>query len=478
MHDLVIVLPGILGSVLEKDGREIWEVSGRAIWEVIRDSGSLLNELTMIRESDGASFDDGVHATRLVSGFHGIFGLWKIDGYDLLNKLIREKFQVNAGVVSNPRPDENFFEFPYDWRRSNRDSAKLLKLFIDRQLHAWRRYSGWDQAKVILLAHSMGGLVARYALEVLEAWPNCRALVTFGTPFRGSFDALQYLANGMQKGGFDLSGIVRSMPSVYELCPIYEGVELNGKWFRPAELPELPASVDRSMLQAGLAFHREIEASVAAHRHDSNYLVDHYAMVSLVGTEQPTLQVGSMHGGHFTASDGRAPNVTFSMRGGDGRVPRVSAIPVDSDRHATFFHCMEKHGSLQANPYFLGDLHARLQHFQGAGNLHAIRGADQPTPQLSISLQADDLYMADAPIVVTAQRLGPDADRTGLRATIQQRIGGNARIEKTFAKRNSEFELDLTGLQPGQYQIAVRSTDPVNDGSGGVHDVFEIASNR
>jgi triacylglycerol esterase/lipase EstA (alpha/beta hydrolase family) len=45
----------------------------------------------------------------------------------------------------------------------------------------------------------MGGLISRYYLEVLEGWRDCRALVTFGTPYRGAVDAVNYLANGYKQ---------------------------------------------------------------------------------------------------------------------------------------------------------------------------------------------------------------------------------------------------------------------------------------
>jgi len=51
------------------------------------------------------------------------FGLWKIDGYDTTASLVTENFEVTKGSIDQPHEDENFFEFPYDWRRSNRESA-------------------------------------------------------------------------------------------------------------------------------------------------------------------------------------------------------------------------------------------------------------------------------------------------------------------------------------------------------------------
>ena len=56
----------------------------------------------------------------------------------------------------------------------------------------------------------MGGLVSRYFLECLEGWKDTKALVTFGTPYRGSLNALDGLANGLKKGPLDLSSWLAS----------------------------------------------------------------------------------------------------------------------------------------------------------------------------------------------------------------------------------------------------------------------------
>ena len=39
MKDIVVVLPGIMGSILQKDGKDLWNVSGQAIWQVVRSLG-------------------------------------------------------------------------------------------------------------------------------------------------------------------------------------------------------------------------------------------------------------------------------------------------------------------------------------------------------------------------------------------------------------------------------------------------------
>ena len=94
---------------------------------------------------------------------------------------------------------QNWFDFPYDWRRDNRVAARHLAERAPAWLHAWRKQSGNKDAKLVLVGHSMGGLVARHYLEVLGGWRDARMLVTFGTPYRGSLNALDFLCNGFKK---------------------------------------------------------------------------------------------------------------------------------------------------------------------------------------------------------------------------------------------------------------------------------------
>jgi hypothetical protein len=42
MRDIVVLLPGITGSVLQKDGKDIWAISGQAVWKALTSLGSSL----------------------------------------------------------------------------------------------------------------------------------------------------------------------------------------------------------------------------------------------------------------------------------------------------------------------------------------------------------------------------------------------------------------------------------------------------
>ena len=113
LHDLVVVIPGITGSVLRRDGRDLWAVSGRALWDALTSLGDNLGGLAVPRHDPrGSAPGTAIVATRLINDFHGVFGLWRIDGYDSIVNTITESFELWRGQLEQA----NLIPFPYDWR--------------------------------------------------------------------------------------------------------------------------------------------------------------------------------------------------------------------------------------------------------------------------------------------------------------------------------------------------------------------------
>ena len=183
---------------------------------------------------------------------------------------------------------QNWFDFPYDWRRDNRVAARHLAERAPAWLRAWRKRSGNKDAKLVLVGHSMGGLVARHYLEVLGGWRDARTLVTFGTPYRGSLNALDFLCNGFKKGigplGLDLTRLLRSLTSVYQLLPRYPVVDTgSGTLARVAETSGLPG-VDPVRAAAALSFHHDIDAAIE-NRPPSSYAI--HPIVGITAAHEP-----------------------------------------------------------------------------------------------------------------------------------------------------------------------------------------------
>ncbi|MDJ0679446.1 MAG: lecithin--cholesterol acyltransferase [Xenococcaceae cyanobacterium MO_167.B52] len=490
MKDLVVILPGILGSVLQKDGKDFWGVSARAIFDVIRSGSKNLQQLQLKGTDLGENYhDDGIKATRLVADAQIIPGLIKIvDGYSQTSKLITDNFEVTQGDIYNDPEDKpaNFYHFPYDWRRDNRINGKILNRLINRRLKTWRESSGNSDGKVILLAHSMGGLISRYHLEVLGGWQDCRALFTFGTPYRGSVDAVNFLANGLKKAFIDLTEAVRSFPSVYQLMPIYSMLQVGEENKRIAEVVNLP-NIDQSKAQDALAFHREIEEAVKTNSKDDKYH-ELFATVPFVGVQQPTLQSAQFQKGKLTVSRDlpRIMSQLNHLADGDGTVPQISAFPIefrDRDVLEIPSFIAETHGSLQSQSDILLNLLKKLQIAESAsGTIEDIRGRGQEEGRAvkvtkGISLSLEDLYLKDEPIVITA-KVNPDNSAfTSLKARIDCVSAEKPALNLDFEAQNNEWVLkqdDLT-LESGLYRITVQTENTGKNAPNAVHNLFEIA---
>jgi len=474
MKDMIIILPGILGSVLQKDGKDLWAVSGQSIWQILTRSGETIHNLKLAQDdAEAASLGDGIRATALIQDTHLIPGFWKIDGYTKTARLITDNFDVTPGDIYNDPDDKaaNFYQFPYDWRRDNRANARILKRLIDKRLKCWRESSGAADAKVILMAHSMGGLVARYYLEVLEGWKDSRALFTFGTPYRGSLKAVNFLANGYKQLFLDLTDVMRSLTSIYQLLPIYKVININGEYHRIAEVDNLP-NINKLKAQDALAFHREIEAAVERHLQDEQYRKS-FTVVPISGTQQPTLQSAVLINGTLTATEDLPAILKdrSDLGDGDGTVPKVSSIPIERSRDLDNFFIAEQHGALQNQAQVLDNLLNILR--MGQIDLEAIKGE----AQAAISLSLDDLYLADEPIAMRARLVGLPNSAIKLKADIQAVSGDRPPISLDFVEQEKEWVLAIEDLQAGLYRVRVRTDSSSEQAPTPVHDLFEIVRN-
>lgn len=113
----------------------------------------------------------------------GILGSWRwtptselvldpiLGSYDSLV----ETFEKNGYTK-----DKDLFPFPYEWRESNVDTALLLK----EKVKAIEAEAKWPRVDIV--AHSMGGLVAREYIETDSGVGAVDQLVTLGTPEGGA----------------------------------------------------------------------------------------------------------------------------------------------------------------------------------------------------------------------------------------------------------------------------------------------------
>jgi pimeloyl-ACP methyl ester carboxylesterase len=199
----VVVIPGIEGSKLcDSFGNVLW--GDRSSYTAER-----INALRL--PPDPTTRDKGIHSCGLIQSLSIIPLLWDSNVYSgLLNTLKQIGYQ-----------DRDIIQFDYDWRLSNFENAKRLQEKIDG-------LSLDPHAHVDILAHSMGGLIARIYLQNMNGFSHVDNLILMGTPSFGSARVFQNLRDGFDhwpnawSGGLDeIQRTILSFPSTYELLPTY-----------------------------------------------------------------------------------------------------------------------------------------------------------------------------------------------------------------------------------------------------------------
>jgi hypothetical protein len=457
-HDVYVLVPGILGSVLQKDDKDIFGLTAgagfRALFSLGRSvTGLQLSEPAWEPAAPGdeeirpvPDLGDGVTADRLAGDAHLVPGLWKIDGYDEVGKFLRKRFGL---------PGDSYFEFPYDWRRDNRVAAHLLATKCRQWLAA--RRSQHPDAQLVLVAHSMGGLVARYFLEVLGGWRDTRRLITFGTPYRGSLNALDFVANGFTRffGLVDLTDLMCSFTSVHQLLPIYRCVDTVGaELARLTDVPEVLSRLTPQQVDAARGFHKEIEDAVARHRQDDEYVERGYRLRPVIGIDQPTNQSAVWQAGKVEI----LRSYKGKDLGGDGTVPRVSASPQEAESDEDAMFSSDKHASLQ---------NADGVHTQVRGWVNQIDLGDflAVTPE-HVAVDTAEVHRAGQPVAV---QLKPSAAVQRLVASLTW-VGGPKEpaspVETLdLSPVDGATDIEFTTKDAGVYRIQVEGeeTETVSD---------------
>ena len=191
----------------------------------------------------------------------------------------------------------------YDWRLP---VAQLGGALAERVRAAGGR--------VAIVAHSMGGLVARAALALADTG-NVERLVLLGTPHCGSFAAVQAVRGtyavvrkvarlaGTATAESLAAEVFSSFPSLYDLLPVGAGggaTDLFDERAWPASGPQPRAP----LMQAALAARERLAPP------DERF-------ISIVGVDQETV----------TAVTRRNDDFVYTLtRQGDGTVPAASAV--------------------------------------------------------------------------------------------------------------------------------------------------------
>lgn len=198
-------------------------------------------------KADVSDWAKSEHFKNPVIVIPGIMGSWKwMDSSDLVLDPIFGTYDTLVETLEKNGYTEgaDLFLFPYEWRMSNVETAKLLKTKVDRIKAATK----WPRVDIV--AHSMGGLVAREYIETLYGGDSVDQLITLGTPHDGSpegyltwdggefYDSSyirKYFANKIfqqeaEENGYETTfDYIRKAPiaSVRELLPAYSYLRAN-----------------------------------------------------------------------------------------------------------------------------------------------------------------------------------------------------------------------------------------------------------
>lgn len=152
--------------------------------------------------------------------------------YGQILRVLEDAGRYSVGVPGqrNDKGDRRYYIFLYDWRQDLVETAAQLDRFIDRM----RADHGDPELKVDIVAHSMGGLIARYFLryggeDVLASErfrptqagaSKVRKMILLGTPNWGSISGLQIFMGGYRVGLVNIHPeILATMPAAYQILP-------------------------------------------------------------------------------------------------------------------------------------------------------------------------------------------------------------------------------------------------------------------
>lgn len=229
----VILVPGLWGSELRhKDTNErIWFKALKSKSEDIR----LPISPDLSKNRDNLVAGDVLREVKL-----GVFPV--VDVYGGFIKAMAVRGGYHEEKWESPSEDgfeDSLYVFPYDWRLDCVENARSLVRKIEDLKVKLKK----PDLKFDILAHSMGGLISRYAAMYGDAelppgpskprptWAGAKLfdkIILLGTPNEGSALALSNLVNGFTLSGMriDLPFLqdssrftVFSVPSAYQLLP-------------------------------------------------------------------------------------------------------------------------------------------------------------------------------------------------------------------------------------------------------------------
>ena len=229
----VILVPGLTGSELRD------KTTHDRIW--FKTFKSKSEDLRLPILADPSKMHDNLDATDVLRSVKiGIFPITDVYGGFVKAMMSRGGYHEESwDTPSEDGFEDSIYLFAYDWRLDNVENARLLI----HKVEALKRKFKKPHLKFDIVAHSMGGIISRYAVMYGDAdlpaagrkprptWAGAHLfnkIILMGTPNEGSIKSLDTLLNGFAIGGIridlpfmlDTSRFtVFTIPAAYELLP-------------------------------------------------------------------------------------------------------------------------------------------------------------------------------------------------------------------------------------------------------------------
>lgn len=248
----VVIIPGILGSQLinSKTGVIVWP-------SVIRSAG---DGSSLPMSPDLAANRDDVVSGKIVETLRLARVLPEVYVYRDLLQALRTFAGYRESDWESPYSDgdrDTFYVFSYDWRRDNVENARELV----RKMQSLKQKLNRPDLRFNILAHSMGGLIARYAAMYGDAeipdgeeplrptWAGAahiQRIIMLGVPNQGSADAFATLlagysiTEGLRRRVPLLNKLTKedaiTCPSLFQLLPHGNSARFLDEELRPLDL--------------------------------------------------------------------------------------------------------------------------------------------------------------------------------------------------------------------------------------------------
>lgn len=230
----VIVIPGTLGS------RLVNQKTNEVAWPrfVISENAGLALPITSANFTENR---DDLIATEIIDRAKFFKLSPEIGFYDSLLTSQKQAGGYKHGKWEEPAADgdrDTYYVFAYDWRRDIVENAQNLISKINQL----KQKLNQPKLQFDVVAHSMGGLIARYAAMYGDqnlsderpnpSWigaPHFARLILFGTPNSGSMDAMSTVVNGYSALGTNFPQLklidaldrdaIFTSPAIYQMLP-------------------------------------------------------------------------------------------------------------------------------------------------------------------------------------------------------------------------------------------------------------------